>query len=266
MPTKPRSGSSRIAAVAGVLAWAAFSGAVRSAWGDVLTGLLPSRCTACGAERRGVGGGGVCRLCWSRVPLVAEACPSCALPGSGRCPACTAAPPPVTRTRALGLYRGPLREIVLAYKFRGHDLLAVPAGARLAALARGSGVSEDADAVVPIPSTPHRNRERGYDPSDLLAAETARRLRLPVRRPLRRTRETAPQSSLPAARRPSNVAGAFSARSAAGRLLLVDDVLTTGATAFEAARALLAAGAARVDLLVLARTPEPDDFRTRETA
>ncbi len=185
--------------MAGVLAWGSFSDAVRSAWSDALAGLVPSLCTACGAPRRGIGGGGVCRGCWSRLPLLSDACPSCALPGSGSCHVCSATPPPVTATRALGLYRGPLREIVLAYKFRGHDLLAIPSARRLSALARDSGLSASADALVPIPSTPRRNRERGYDPSDLLAGETARRLRLPIRRPLSRARETVPQSSLPAA-------------------------------------------------------------------
>jgi ComF family protein len=151
-------------------------------------------------------------------------------------------------------------------KFRGHDILVAPAGARMAACARrlGSGLDE----VVPVPSTARRNRDRGYDPGRLLAEEVSRRLRLPLRRHLSRVRDAVPQSSVPAAERRRNVKGAFRADAAARgrRLLLVDDVMTTGATAFEAADALRAAGAAGVDLLVLARTPEngPDPSERTE--
>lgn len=176
--------------------------------------------------------------------------------------------PPIARALAFGLYAGTLARIVQAFKFRGFDILAPPASARMAALAREQGLAEQADALVPVPSTSRRNRQRGYDPAGLLAEETGRRLKLPVLPALRRTRETAPQSALPAAERLRNVAGAFaaSARARGRSLLLVDDVATTGATAFEAARALESAGAARVGLLLLARTPEPEDFRFPEIA
>ncbi|HQR47417.1 MAG TPA: phosphoribosyltransferase family protein, partial [Thermoanaerobaculia bacterium] len=133
------------------------------------------------------------------------------------------------------------------------------AAVRLAAAVRGEGL-DGLDAVVPIPSPRRRNRERGYDPAALLGEELARRLDLPLLPALSRVKETPPQSRLTAAERRANVAGAFRARaSAAGRsLLVVDDVLTTGATAFAAAEALRAAGARRVALAVLARTPERD--------
>ena len=151
------------------------------------------------------------------------------------------------------------RRLVHALKFRGHDILAARAGARRAAAA-GAGALLEAglDAVVPVPSTPRRNRDRGYDPGALLAAETARSVGRPLRRLLARVREAPPQSTVPAAARHRNVRGAFASpgRTRGLRLLLVDDVMTTGATAFEAARTLLEAGASSVDLLVLARTPE----------
>lgn len=128
----------------------------------------------------------------------------------------------------------------------------------MAAVARRARLDGTPDAVVPVPSTARRNRERGYDPGALLAEEVARRLRRPLRALVSRRRESPPQSTVPAAERRANVRGAFSASRAARdlRLLLVDDVMTTGATVFEAARALRAAGAVDVDLLVLARTPE----------
>lgn len=155
-------------------------------------------------------------------------------------------------------YEGVARRLVHALKFRGHDILAARAGSVMAAAARTAGLDERIDAVVPVPSTARRNRERGYDPGALLAGEVARRLRRPLRALVSRRHESPPQSTVPAAERRANVRNAFSASPDARhlRLLLVDDVMTTGATVFEAARALRAAEAAGVDLLVLARTPE----------
>ncbi len=238
-----------------------------SAFGAALLSLIvPSRCAACDVPRVDLFGGGVCRACWAALPRLdpSLSCPHCALPGDGsRCADCRQAPAPVSRAAALALYAGPMRPLVLAFKFRGWDILARPAAEALAGLARRIGLARECGVLVPVPSTRRRNRERGYDPAVLLAEELSRRLGLPTRPGLRRVRDTPPQSSLPASLRAQNVAGAFAGSPHVTGLavLLVDDVVTTGATAFAAARALLDAGAARVDLLVLARTPEPDDFR-----
>lgn len=223
--------------------------------------LAPSRCGVCDAARVDLGGGGVCRACWASLPLLdtAAACPCCALPGSGAlCASCRLSPPSVTRTAAFGLYAGGLRTLHHAFKFAGWDLLAAPLGERLAALALRRGITDGAHALVSVPSTARRNRERGYDPAVLLADETSRHLDTPHRAFLFRRRDAPPQSSLPASGRHANVKGAFGASSRAhGRVLvLVDDVATTGATLFSAADALCAAGAAEVRALVLARTPE----------
>lgn len=168
----------------------------------------------------------------------------------------------MTRAAAVVRYEGVARRLVHALKFRGHDILAAPSGALMAETARANGFDRGTGAVVPVPSTARRNRDRGYDPGALLAEDVARRLRRPLRRLLERVREARPQSSLPATQRRRNVQGVFAASPSArgAELLLVDDVMTTGATAFEAARALREAGASRVDLLVLARTPETEPF------
>lgn len=227
----------------------------------LLAFLVPSRCAGCDARRRDAGGGGLCGSCWARLDLPPPpSCDVCALPGPSPCAACANATPPrgFHRARAVGLYEGPLARAIGAFKFRGWDLFASAAAVRLAAAARRLDL-EAVDALVPVPSTPRRNRERGFDPAVLLARETARRLRLPVRRLLTRRGETPAQSETPAARRAENVAGAFQGRPASRglKLLLVDDVLTTGATASAAAWALRDAGAARVEVVVLSRTPAP---------
>lgn len=172
----------------------------------------------------------------------------------------------MSRTVAAALYADVTPKVVVSFKFRGWDLLAAPLARRVASAVRANALDEGVDAVVPVPSTSSRNRERGYDPGELLASETARFLRLPLRPALVRTRATPPQSSLSATARRSNVKGAFRARPwTKGRtLLLVDDVMTTGATAFEAAATLRDAGATDVRVAVFARTPEPDGLRAPE--
>ena len=230
---------------------------------SLLAWIVPSRCAVCDEPRRAAGGGGVCRNCWASLPRLEArgVCPRCALPGDGSpCAACRREPPPLSRTLAFGPYAGGLKTLLHAFKFRGFDLLAGPCGARLAAVAHAEGLALGADALVPVPSTRRRNRARGYDPAALLAEAAAPGLSLSVRPFLVRSRDTRPQSELPAAERRANVEGAFTASPGArGRVLvLVDDVATTGATLFSAARALGRAGAAEVRGLVLARTPEPE--------
>jgi ComF family protein len=224
--------------------------------------IVPSTCASCGAERTGVGGSGACRRCWESIRELdpAAACPGCALPSiGGPCRDCGDSPSPISRAAAFGEYDGTLRSLIRAYKFHGFDLLSAPFAERVARLARSSGLAEGAPDVVGVPSTRRRNRQRGFDPGVLLARETARRLGLRTVPALRRVRSSPPQSRLSRAGRAANVSSAFEgAPSAAGRpILLVDDIVTTGATAFAAAHALHRAGASRVHLIVLARTLAP---------
>jgi ComF family protein len=117
-------------------------------------------------------------------------------------------------------------------------------------------VPADVDALVPVPLAPARERERGFNQAALVADELARALGRPVRRRwLRRARPTRPQSDLSAAERWANVRNAFQAAPAVAghHVLVVDDVLTTGATAAECARALRAAGARAVSVVTVAR-------------
>jgi ComF family protein len=160
--------------------------------------------------------------------------------------------------RIVAHYEDPLRTAIHAFKYRGQRGLAQPLGKLLAAHASGLA-SRDA-VIVPVPLHASRQRQRGYNQAALLAAVCASQLAIPVEmRGLRRTRATRPQVGLHAAARHENVAGAFTAtprgaRALAGkRVLLMDDVTTSGATLEAAARALHQAGAASVWGLALAQ-------------
>jgi ComF family protein len=181
------------------------------------------------------------------------ACARCGLPGPDPiCGACLAHPPAFDRVRAGGPFGGPLADAVRELKYRDRPALARPLGRWLAArvpLPAGA-------ALVPVPLARGRRVARGYDQATLLAARLAREARLPLLGgALRRVRETAPQVGRSRAERARNVAGAFAASPLVrGRtLVLVDDVVTTGATADACARALKEAGAARVEVVALGR-------------
>ncbi|MBI5435142.1 MAG: ComF family protein [Planctomycetes bacterium] len=167
-------------------------------------------------------------------------------------------PPAFARTFVCGDWGpGPLREWVLAFKHGGRRDLARPLASELRAVL-GERVAEF-DVVVPVPLHPLRRLSRGYDQAQRLASELAELADLRVARCLVRTRRTPPQGAPGAVSRAANVRAAFrlrrfAARSVAGRrVLLVDDVVTSGATVRECATVLARAGAAEVAVAALAR-------------
>ncbi len=217
--------------------------------------LLPARCLLC--REPGDRGRDLCAACCSGLPWAQTACPRCGRPlpagglACGRCPALAS---PSAQTRAALLYQPPVDHLLRRFKFHG-DLAA---GAVLAALmADALATADRPQALVPVPLHRARLRQRGYDQALELARPLAAAFGLPLHsRLLQRVRATAPQSELGAADRQRNVRGAFSAGPTPLRhLALVDDVMTTGATAQAAARALQVAGVARVDIWVCARVP-----------
>lgn len=199
-------------------------------------------------------------------------CAGCGRGGHWLCPACVAtistaparqAPPePLAALWAVGVYEDPLRAAISAFKYEGKRQLAGPLGRLLLATYRRqtrTSAHAGADALVPVPLHPKRQAERGYNQSALLARVVGHSSRLPVvEDALRRIRDTPHQAGLNAAQRRANVVEAFACEpghpALVGRkILLVDDVCSTGTTLSESAKALLAAGAKEVWGLVLAR-------------
>jgi ComF family protein len=175
----------------------------------------------------------------------------------GGCSECRGRALGFDRAIALGRYQGPIRDLCLRLKHE-RDAWLAPWLAGLLIEARAELRGERADAwVVPVPLHWRRQWTRGYNQADALASGLARRLGLPLRRSLRRVEATPPLTTLSRTERSRLMRRAFQARSTSrpeGRtVLLVDDILTTGATCGAAARALNQAGAVRVVAVVIAR-------------
>lgn len=163
--------------------------------------------------------------------------------------------PPLGRVAAVGPYGGGLGQAVRSFKYGRRQQLAASLGAALAAAA-GAAYTGEAPVLIPVPLHPGRLRERGFNQSELLAQEVAARLgwRLEASA-LRRVRATRSQAKLGQQERWSNLTGAFAVAPdwrPPLRVLIVDDVYTTGATAAACAAVLLAAGVERIDALALA--------------
>jgi ComF family protein len=206
--------------------------------------LLPPVCPGCGIE-----GDPVCAACLPAFEVRASEPPG-ALMGSP-----VELPAPLLQLEWCAPYAGVVRAALRALKYRGETRLAVPIGRALAR--RWAAAGAGGDVLVPVPVHRSRRRERGYDQAELLAGAAAAHLALPTAAALERIRSTRPQFELDRRDRAANVADAFRVtdpRLVAGRwVVLVDDVVTTGATLADCARAALAAGAAAVSALTVAR-------------
>lgn len=231
---------------------AALAGRLRPWWQAVLDLLFPPRCQVCGAPD----GFPLCGKCWRSFPrLSAPVCQVCGRPLRGppdlvfTCVRCRHRRDPV-RVRAFGRYEGRLRDAVHALKYRGRLALAEPLGRGLAEVVAADPVLSSADAAVPVPLHPRRHARRGFNQAE----ELARYLGRPVRTALVRVRDTPSQTELDEDERRRNVRGAFAVRGSVRglRVVLVDDVVTTGSTLAECAAVLRAAGAAHVGAVAVA--------------
>jgi ComF family protein len=226
--------------------------------------VFPDDCRVCGTPLHEVSRIPVCADCLSSpAPLVAEYfCIDCKTPflnaypldENGRCGLCRRGLAGFDAAFSYGEYDGTLRKLIHLFKYDRLKPLARPLGKLLAsALPR----EWKYDMVVPIPLHWRRGWERGFNQSELLAKVLSARLGAPMLRAVRRRRRTPSQAGLTNAQRRTNVAGAFVCNKRFSvrdrHVLLVDDVLTTGATASACAAVLKRAGAKRVTVLTLAR-------------
>jgi len=235
-----------------------FAHAARAA----LDTLYPPTCMACRAATSV--SGALCPACWRAMRFIERPfCDRLGIPfeqdlGQGLLsPQAVADPPVYQRARAVVRFEdGPARKLVHRLKYSDRAELAAPMGAWMARA--GQEILSEADVVAPVPLHVRRLWTRRFNQAAMLAREIARQTGKPFEPALlERVKATRSQVGLSREQRAQNVQGAFRARAGAEvrgrRIALVDDVLTSGATANAAARALLRAGAAQVDFLVFAR-------------
>jgi ComF family protein len=222
------------------------SAAVRAAAAIALDAALPASCVGCRRE-----GPSICRVCEPALDarLASPAGVPIGLPGE--------LPEPLLQLEWCAPFRGVTRDALHAIKYAGEQRLAEPLGRAVAR--RWSAVGVGADLVTNVPVHADRERQRGYDQAALIARAAARDLGLPHAAILRRARATIAQFDLDRRDRARNVRGAFVVEprrspDVRGRwILLVDDVVTTGATLAASATALLDAGALAVSAITVAR-------------
>lgn len=240
---------------------------LRAALDGLTSVFFAARCRLCDELLTTASRVPVCAGCLGRVrPLEPPvACARCQRPLSlaaaspealELCGACRQGETVFDRLRVFGAYDGELRELIVLLKYNGVRPLAGPLGGWLALVLQQHPELKDVDALVPVPLHRRRERARGYNQAELLARELSRWAKRPVEPAwLARVKDTPSQTGLTPAQRVENVQGAFAPRSKLDRkrILLVDDVCTTGATLNACARALKRAGTESVQAVTVAR-------------
>jgi len=227
--------------------------------------ILPPVCHICRSFIPNAGKLHICPTCRERLPLVSSPlCPVCGIPfigtgGDHRCGACLTQPPHFDAAVARFLYEGPIRDMIHAFKYNQRTHLRYPLA--LLAMEGMSKImaSHAPQLIVPVPLHSSRLRQRGFNQAVLLGKVMSQQLSLPLLPDtLARTRQTEPQIKLSAADRRLNVKGAFTVKKQVNvvgkRVLLLDDVMTTGSTMDECAKELKKAGAVVVIAATIART------------
>lgn len=218
--------------------------------------LFPSRCLVC----RRAGADVFCRECRASVRFLDEPlCGVCGIPveePGGVCVPCRESPPLFTAARGAAVYEGTLRKAIHALKYGGKRRMALPLGQIMAS--RFAALRVSPDVLLPVPLHPARERERGFNQAVLLAESLSELVGVSIEAgAVRKVRSSPSQRALTRQERMRNLHGAFTVavprRVEGRRVLLVDDVMTTGATFSEVAGALLEAGAAEVRCLCAAR-------------
>ncbi len=226
--------------------------------------VFPPQCMACGAVLRGAGLP-FCPLCYTQLRLISSPiCPCCGHPydepeeQNHLCGACLSAAPAFLTARALGRYESVLLDVIHRFKYGGKVSIGERLGELMAQFTYPSFLIKDYSSVIPVPLHPRRLRQRGFNQALILAREIARCCSLGLDiASLRRVVCTEPQVGLGRDRRGLNIKGAFAVtgqeRITGKKIILVDDVYTTGSTVRECALVLMKNKAESVAVLTLAR-------------
>ena len=239
-------------------AWRSGLKSVRATALALLEWVAPPCCLLCRLEveyRHGL-----CQGCWAKLPVNEIHCERCALPMAHEslCGHCQRCPPVFDSVIAPLCYQDPIDQMLCALKYHQQLSFARTAAGLITDTVRESGEPMP-DLLIGVPMTHRAVRKRGLNQAVFLARLIGRQLGIPVKSTLiKKLRETDRQSTLNASKRQRNLKGAFHCKGSLEdkHIALVDDILTTGATANEISRVLKVAGANRVDIWVCARTPE----------
>ena len=239
-------------------AWRSGLKSVRATALALLEWVAPPCCLLCRLEveyRHGL-----CQGCWAKLPVNEIHCERCALPMAHEslCGHCQRCPPVFDSVIAPLCYQDPIDQMLCALKYHQQLSFARTAAGLITDTVRESGEPMP-DLLIGVPMTHRAVRKRGLNQAVFLARLIGRQLGIPVKSTLiKKLRETDRQSTLNASKRQRNLKGSFHCKGSLEdkHIALVDDILTTGATANEISRVLKAAGANRVDIWVCARTPE----------
>jgi len=226
--------------------------------------VFPPRCMTCGILLAGPGDASFCPACFSLIRFVAPPlCPCCGIPMAGAgadhlCGDCLVSRPPYAIARAVACYEAVLLDAIHVFKYKGKITTGEILGKLMADHVYPGFSIADYSLIVPVPLHPKRLRERGFNQAVILAREISKRFSIPLDYlTLRRHVFTEPQVSLGKEQRKANIRGAFAVKNGkkveGRRIILVDDVYTTGSTVKECAGALMKHGAAEVAVLTLAR-------------
>jgi ComF family protein len=226
--------------------------------------VFPPRCMACGILLVGPRDESFCPACFSLIRFVASPfCPCCGIPLSGAgadhlCGDCLLLPPPFSLARAVACYESVLLDAIHVFKYKGRIVTGEILGKIMAGHVYPGFNIADYSLIVPVPLHLKRLRERGFNQAVILAKEISKRFSIPMDfLSLKRQTFTAPQVNLGKDQRRANVMGAFIVRDGkkieGRRIVLVDDVYTTGSTVKECAGVLMKHNAVEVAVLTLAR-------------
>lgn len=219
--------------------------------------LFPSKCPLCGNKSDEHLYNPFCARCWKGVERYSgHACNICGIPTVSAittvCELCLKTPPEFSKVLYYGIYNGVLKEAIHLLKFNKIKRLAIPLGLILSELP-----IPKAEGIVPVPLHPKRLHQRGFNQTAAISCFLSSKLKIPLMlHTLRKTKDTPPQTNVTGKERFKNIKDAFDASEEIKGLdlLLIDDVITTGATVRECAKALIKAGAKSVTVIALARS------------